>query len=969
MLSTDEFIISLEQLGDPSEQRRLIEREAAWLTTDTVQQMKARANDWLASDMGRGIALADNIIYASQVSGQPIYRALGLMVQANAAKYRGDYHRALELYEEARQIACSVGNEVEAARSQVGRVGTMASLGQYLQALEIAQEVGPILLRHNEAISAATTYMNAGICYSHLGQPQQALAQYKISQEILEKAGSGTPTIYRNLRNVFYNIGLISRNMGRFGEALDYFARAIEIAELLDLKIEKAIYQQGTASCYYLMGDYNKALRILHDARAVFETNGHFDKLADCERFISGSYLELGRYEEVVERTRSLLDLLSQRQLSRTFHSALAYIQMGWALLSLTELDEAARFLQTAQAIADELGLSNFKQNSGIGLVRIYLLQGDYDRAAEMLNELLSLPDNANILATARLLLAQVAIKRGDPATARDEAHKALTALEAQGVWSGFDQAYSQLAEISEIEGDLPTALLHTERSLEHLESLRGRIASETRSTFLRSKETIYETGVVLSLGSDQSVKAFNLAERVKSRVLAELVGNGIDIRLRVRDEADRPLVEEAEGLRRRHNELTFRLARRPTDENELKLSEADRRDLTDQLHECEKQLAWLTEQLQVRNARYTEDVTLARPPSPFDLSLLAPHEVLVEYYVARGELLAFVATRQGVQTVRRLATLGELNRLLSFFRLNLAGTVKTLNDAASMSSATFTIRSEGLITNSQVLLQKLHTTLIKPLADLLRDYKHLLIVPHGSLHYLPFHALYNPVNRRYLLEDFEEITYLPAASLLRFCRERAGRSAAQGALVMGFSNGGALPCTGEEARQVANILGCEVHLEDAASLPRFQAEAANKKIIHLATHGQYRADSPLFSSLLLAEGDLTGHELFNMELQASLVTLSACESGLGTVGGGDELMGLSRACLYAGASSLALSQWRVEDQAGSTLMQEFYRQLLDGRGKSAALRQAQLSLLNNPKYRHPFYWATFILIGDNGPL
>jgi CHAT domain-containing protein len=105
------------------------------------------------------------------------------------------------------------------------------------------------------------------------------------------------------------------------------------------------------------------------------------------------------------------------------------------------------------------------------------------------------------------------------------------------------------------------------------------------------------------------------------------------------------------------------------------------------------------------------------------------------------------------------------------------------------------------------------------------------------------------------------------------------------------------------------------------------------------------------------------------MELQASLVTLSACDSGLGTIGGGDEILGLSRACLYAGASSLALSLWRVEDRAGSRLMQEFYRNLLNGQSKAAALRQSQLALLHHPDYRHPFYWAPFILIGDGGKL
>jgi CHAT domain-containing protein len=262
-----------------------------------------------------------------------------------------------------------------------------------------------------------------------------------------------------------------------------------------------------------------------------------------------------------------------------------------------------------------------------------------------------------------------------------------------------------------------------------------------------------------------------------------------------------------------------------------------------------------------------------------------------------------------------------------------------------------------------------LYATLFAPLQPTLQAIRRLIIVPHGSLHYLPFHALYDAANRRYLLESFDELTYLPAAGLLGICRERASQARGEGSLVMGFSNQGALGWAVEEARLVGQTIPGETHLEEAASLVNFRAKAPGCRILHLATHGRYRQDAPLFSSLLLADGELTVHELLNLELQASLVTLSACETGLGALGGGDEAQGLSRACLYAGASSLALSLWRVDDRAGSLLMQKFYQGLLQGLGKGAALRQAQLDLLRQPDYAHPFYWAPFILIGDSSPL
>src|SRR5262249_6545652 len=158
------------------------------------------------------------------------------------------------------------------------------------------------------------------------------------------------------------------------------------------------------------------------------------------------------------------------------------------------------------------------------------------------------------------------------------------------------------------------------------------------------------------------------------------------DIRIRVRNEADRPLVEEIERLRYRHNDLTRRLAgwqtrAESTSPDEGLLSESERQDFLRQTQESEKKLTELTEQLQVRNANYAEDISLAPTYQPFDLTSLQPDEVLVEYYIARGEVLVLIVERSGVQVVRKLTDLVQLNRLLALFRLNLAGTVKSLAD------------------------------------------------------------------------------------------------------------------------------------------------------------------------------------------------------------------------------------------------------------------------------------------------
>ena len=294
-------------------------------------------------------------------------------------------------------------------------------------------------------------------------------------------------------------------------------------------------------------------------------------------------------------------------------------------------------------------------------------------------------------------------------------------------------------------------------------------------------------------------------------------------------------------------------------------------------------------------------------------------------------------------------------------------------------------------------LLKKLYDLLIAPVASYLpTSSATLTIVPYGPLHTLPFHALYD--GSRYLIEDFQ-IQCLPTSSMVVGTDlSRPGVGAARNAspesivaytlphrpspgrdksgpysgnsLVFGYSGNGHLQRTIEEAKAVASILHGQCYLEQDATIARLSAEALHSSIIHIATHGQSRLDAPNFSSLLLADGRLNAIDAFGFDLQhCELVTLSGCETGLSLSGGGDEQLGLGRAFLAAGAKSLVMSLWPVEDMATNELMQHFYRHLLQGEGKAQALRSAQQHLLRQPDYAHPYFWAAFRLVGDIGPL
>ena len=235
-----------------------------------------------------------------------------------------------------------------------------------------------------------------------------------------------------------------------------------------------------------------------------------------------------------------------------------------------------------------------------------------------------------------------------------------------------------------------------------------------------------------------------------------------------------------------------------------------------------------------------------------------------------------------------------------------------------------------------------------------------LLIVPYGRLHYLPFNLLYNGEN--YLIEQ-HEIVILPAAGLMT----QQPPERPDGALAIGYSNNGLLPQTLEEAALVHQLFGGTCVVETQAQ--RTALDVAPRQILHIAAHGNHRIDQPDLSYVQLADGQLFTDDFLQEDLSYELVTLSGCNTGQTVVTPGEELIGLGRGVLSAGAGALLASLWRVEDQLTVQLMRQFYEALRAGSNKAQALRAAQLRLLHAQPELHPAFWGAFQLIGSPQPL
>jgi len=257
-------------------------------------------------------------------------------------------------------------------------------------------------------------------------------------------------------------------------------------------------------------------------------------------------------------------------------------------------------------------------------------------------------------------------------------------------------------------------------------------------------------------------------------------------------------------------------------------------------------------------------------------------------------------------------------------------------------------------------VLQQFYQLLIAPIAELLNRIDHLIVVPHQLLCNLPFHAFFD--GQRYLLERCG-VSYAISATFLHTLRQQQVPVTYAPPLILGV-NDNLIQQAENEALAVHQIFPeAELYCGKVATVAQLSSIAAPRSFIHLATHGIFRTDNPLFSALKLADGWVTMHELVTLQHSAPLITLSACDTGRSETPFGDPMADFYHTFFRSGAQSLVVSLWSLDDQAAIHTMTTFYQEMRRGQPVYAALRQAQLTMMAH--WRHPYYWAPFALTGD----
>ncbi|MET0857323.1 MAG: CHAT domain-containing protein, partial [Telluria sp.] len=423
---------------------------------------------------------------------------------------------------------------------------------------------------------------------------------------------------------------------------------------------------------------------------------------------------------------------------------------------------------------------------------------------------------------------------------------------------------------IAEREQDQAGALAWYRRAIDVVEQQRASINTEaSKIGFVGDKQALYGRAIACALALKQAEQAYDYIERAKSRALVDLLaGKGAGVDLKGQDgERSRLLAELDDAADRALAQLPLNMAKAGAAEGRGALRSH-------------------SQTLRTRDPALASLVSVGALSLPEVRRFLRTDEVLLEYYVHGDQLVVVGVGPSSVVTATIDAA--PLEREVRAFRAAI----------------------EGRQPDTKALAQSLYTRLLGPVEQLIAG-RNLVIVPHGSLHYLPFAGLHDGKN---YLAASHAMRYLPSASVHQYLRRHASTGVAQ-MLVFGNPDLGDpaldLPSSEAEAKMIGELVpDSKLLTRLAASETVFKQSAGNYRYLHVAAHGEFLSDTPLQSRLALAadganDGSLTVGEVYGLRLNADLVTLSACETGLTKAMNGDDLIGLTRGFLYAGSSNI----------------------------------------------------------------
>lgn len=866
------------------------------LNADTLASIRSAGLDALSADL----TTANHLFILTQTIATTLNDDAAatdaLYRQAQAATMAGDFARALPLIQTAREQHIAAGRTTAAMTTTLGEMRVLMHQGEQIAAIELA----------TTALSAADSvpdpliaklYASRATAHEQLGQYEQALADFAAAEPFQTDFAPHERAI------VAINRAALQTKMGAFYPTIAQLTRVV--TELAAGEWRSAAQMQ-LAYAQRMAGQLEDALHTLEQLVESLPSESVDRPIAQID--LAETQLALNLIEEAIYTFDTVLPTLDamQTEQARALHGR------GAAAVAKGADDEGLDWLQ--QSYQKYAGNAPRQAMVLCEMAAAQLGRGEIELARTSAETALSLlTDHPLERMVAHAHRFDVALASADLTTAARQltlAHDVAPDPLPRLLRYPLELRRGQLA----VAQDVPAAAeTHFRIAITLIEQQRGTLQREaTRTHFLHDKTAPYRHLIELLLDQARYDEAFAITERARSRTLVELMQQSSP------SAATNPDLRDLHAhLNALYNQLLH------SDERGARLS---RRVV--ELEQRIQQMQPLDQPMQVTSADWERPTT---------------DDTLISYYTLGSELLAFVSKPDGVTVVRGLTTVEMVRQQ----QRELVRQWRRLRVVPAKHHA-------QLERSARQILQRLYAQLFAPLEQHLTD-QAAVIVPHGLLHTLPFHAFYD--GECYLIDRLT-LRYAPSATAFALCQRALPQQ--KRAAIFGVSASG-IEHVKQEVAAIGERLATPFLLDDAATREALQARAPSADILHIACHGLFRNDNPRFSALRLADGWLYAHEIARLNLPPALVTLSACESARAHVLGGDEALGLPRAFLGAGAATVVATLWLADDEATAQLMPDFYRRM-EQQAPADALRAAQIAL--KTIYPHPYHWGSFILMG-----
>lgn len=881
--------------------------------------------------------------------------------------------------------------------------GTYHGLGESQKAIDYYNQTRSLFQKAGNRNGEAEILNQISIIYDSLGEKQKALDS--LNQALVLQRSDGNRT-----REAFTlsNIAGIYQSFGDYQKALNFHNQALEISRQVGDRNSEAGILKGIALIYSLLGDYTLSVDTYTQALKIFQQTGDRTSQAQILDNIGSVYRTAEDYPKALDYYNQALKLWrEQKAVFPEFATLTGVIRVYESLKDYPKALEAAdRVLSLSRQQK-----SNFMEASALAFLgRIYQASGDYQKALSFSQQAASGMQNVGSRDAEAKILGNI----GDTYNSLKQPQQAIAVYDRQlalirklGDRTAEADTLYYIALTERDRGNLNAAQTQIEATIKIVEDTRSKVTSqELRTSYFATVQKYYEFYIDLLMqlhkqnpSQGYDAKALQASERSRARGLIELlteanvdINKGIDPKL---------LSEESR--------LQWQL-----DAREKKLSElSDGNNTPQQLATLTAEIkTLLNQQQQIKTKLRTQNPEYAALKYPDAIALpqiqqqLDKDTLLLEYSLGKERSYLWVVSSNSLNSYE-LPGREQIEKVAKNFYNNYLKNPKVQG---------FSPEETAKAAND---LSKL---ILAPVADKLGQ-KRLIIVGDDALQYIPFAALTSgkSANASYQpLVVNHEIISLPSASTIAIQRkELQGRAKApkniailadpvfstldervsvkpssitndpnlqlqasalmRSASEINRSNVERLKGTRTEAQEILKLVPPSDRLQaldfDANYNWATSKQLSQYRIVHFATHGLVNSTDPKLSGIVLSLIDKQGKpqrgflrldDIFNLNLPAELVVLSACKTGLGKEVKGEGLVGLTRGLMYAGAARVVVSLWNVDDKATSLLMQQFYKQMLQqGKSPAAALRAAQIELWKQEEWRNPYYWAGFTLLGE----